>query len=369
MPGGVQAALPRLYHVENTTFRLDLPNPTRRWRARGPYADGRFLVRIHRPRYQTRETILSELEWLAALRRQTDIAVPEPVPARGGELLVAASADGVPESRFCSVLRWMNGRGVAADPDPHHFRLLGRTTAKLHAHASSWRRPASFRRARWDHDGLFFGNRPGGERFDAAWEQLPAEPRRVLEEVSRDTRQVMRELGNSEDVFGLIHADLHLENVFFHGDSVRVIDFDDCGEGYWVYDAAVTLFDYYRRPDWIDLRDAWFEGYQQERALSSSEKRALPTMMAARGASLALWGLEQSTHNPTFASFRAKMLPWILEQSEGYLRGDGPYSRRGPRRRPVRSSLPPSGKSKGAGSSVRSSNVSSRRPSRSSRKA
>jgi len=40
---------------------------------------------------------------------------------------------------------------------------------------------------------------------------------------------------------GLIHADLHLGNALFWSDEVRVIDFDDCGFGYWLYDIAFAL--------------------------------------------------------------------------------------------------------------------------------
>jgi Ser/Thr protein kinase RdoA (MazF antagonist) len=54
-------------------------------------------------------------------------------------------------------------------------------------------------------------------------------------------QRVMTRLGDGTDQFGLIHADLHLDNALFWRDDVRIIDFDDCGFGYWLYDIAVSL--------------------------------------------------------------------------------------------------------------------------------
>ena len=69
-----------------------------------------------------------------------------------------------------------------------------------------------------------------------------------------------RNLGSKPDAFGLIHADLHLENALFDGDAVRVIDFDDCGFGYWLYDLAVPLWDNRYRADYPAFRAALLEG-------------------------------------------------------------------------------------------------------------
>ena len=53
----------------------------------------------------------------------------------------------------------------------------------------------------------------------------------------------MQRLGQGPNVFGLIHADAHLDNVLFDGQQARLIDFDDCGFGYRIYDVAVALWE------------------------------------------------------------------------------------------------------------------------------
>src|SRR5215207_11187140 len=92
------ARLTPLVHAENTTFRLD-------------GADGaRYVLRITRPGKNTLEGVRSEMNWLAALRRDTDLSVPEPVPTRDGALLTVAAAPGLPTPHICTLLRWVEGR-------------------------------------------------------------------------------------------------------------------------------------------------------------------------------------------------------------------------------------------------------------------
>src|SRR4029079_2811602 len=80
-------------HEENTTYRHDGP-------------DGSHLVRVHRPQRHGRGAappvaIRSEIAWLQAVRKNTDLAVRVPVASRDGAPTVEASAAG--ETRICSV--------------------------------------------------------------------------------------------------------------------------------------------------------------------------------------------------------------------------------------------------------------------------
>jgi thiamine kinase-like enzyme len=48
-------------------------------------------------------------------------------------------------------------------------------------------------------------------------------------------------LGKGSDVYGIIHRDLHLKNFLFHDGEVYVLDFENCGWGYYLFDLTVTL--------------------------------------------------------------------------------------------------------------------------------
>ena len=54
--------------------------------------------------------------------------------------------------------------------------------------------------------------------------------------------------GKGHDRFGLIHCDLRLANLLIDGKTVKVIDFDDCGFGWYMYDAATPISFYEHEP-------------------------------------------------------------------------------------------------------------------------
>jgi Ser/Thr protein kinase RdoA (MazF antagonist) len=273
-------------HGENTTFRVDS-------------GAARFLLRVHRPNrhgpgVDSQVAVGSELVWLAALQAETGLSVPTPIRARSGEWTTVA------DELVCSVLGWQRGRMQAAHPRPVHFRRLGGILAQLHDHASGWAPPSGFVRMRWDWE-TFFGNTMeyGGVSAAACWDLLSAPVRAQFDEVARRMRGVMGDLGAGPDVFGLIHADLHLENALFDGDAVRIIDFDDCGFGYWLYDLAVPLWEYRGRGDYATICTALLEGYAERRELP--DVTLLDDFIATREVAFGLWFAGMAQVNPAFA--------------------------------------------------------------------
>jgi len=284
-------------HGENTTFRVD---------ATALDGRGRFLLRVHRPARHGRHVdsaaaIGSELDWLTALRADTDLSVPEPFRTTDGNLTTAVASSHVPEPRVCSVLRWMDGRVHSSAPRPVHLRRLGSVMARLHNHADQWRVPPGFVRIRWDWE-TFFGDTMvyGGVNAADAWDLIPDDLRRRFDRVAARMRRVMAQLGDGADKVGLIHADLHLDNALFWRDDVRVIDFDDCGFGYWLYDIAVSLWELRDRDDYEQLRAALIDGYTQHRPLPPGGLAHLDDFIAARDVAFGLWFAGSAQVDPDF---------------------------------------------------------------------
>ncbi len=283
-------------HGENTTFRVD---------ATAPDGRDRFLLRVHRPARHGRHVdsaaaIGSELDWLMALRADTDLSVPEPFRTIEGQLTTAVASRDVPEPRVCSVLRWMDGRVHAAAPRPVHLRRLGSVMARLHNHAGRWRVPPGFVRIRWDWE-TFFGDTMvyGGINAADVRDLLPDALRRRFDRVAARMERVMMQLGDGIDEVGLIHADLHLGNALFCRDDVRVIDFDDCGFGYWLYDIAVALWELRHRNDYEQFRAALIEGYTQHRSLPG-DLAHLDDFIASRDVAFGLWFTGTAQTSPVF---------------------------------------------------------------------
>jgi Ser/Thr protein kinase RdoA (MazF antagonist) len=311
--GKAGPTLTKISHIENTTFRVDVPGEVGGPGEDQRYTPGRYLLRIHRPGYQNASSIASELTWLAALRRDSGIAVPDPVRTLEGEFLTRVYVDGAPEQRFCSLLRWMDGRFQAERPALSHFDTLGEVMGRLRRHAEAWAPPDGFSRARWDWDAFFVSAGTCGETYELGWDLLGRDARGLFGEVAARTAESMKELGERDDAFGLIHADLHLGNVLFHGGEARVIDFDDCGRGHWIYDPAVLLSDYRRRSNWEDMRDALVRGYERACPFPEDQLRHLETFMNARAAMLILWAGSQTDRNPYFREHLAKWTAHVVD--------------------------------------------------------
>lgn len=272
-------------HGENTTFRLDS-------------AEGRFLVRVHRPQrhgvgVDAAAAIASEIAWLDAIRADTDLAVPEALATADGRVTIEAS-DG-DWTRTCSVLRWQYGRFHEGSARPIHLRRLGAAMARLHTQADAWTPPPGFTRIEWDHETFFGGVMDyGGLSVAECRERLPRGLRDRLDVVA----ERMADMDQADDI-GLIHADLHLGNALFDAGRVALIDFDDCGSGARLYDLAVSLWELRDDPDHLAYRDALLEGYLSVRNIDPTR---LDDFIALRQVGFLLWYTGMAQVNPAFAA-------------------------------------------------------------------
>jgi len=87
--------------------------------------------------------------------------------------------------------------------------------------------------------------------------------------------------------WGLIHGDLHRDNILVDATAIGFIDFDDCGYGSFTMDLAALLESFERRiaRDALDrerLRSAILEGYAGNRALPADIEQRLADHVTVR---------------------------------------------------------------------------------------
>jgi Ser/Thr protein kinase RdoA (MazF antagonist) len=102
-------------------------------------------------------------------------------------------------------------------------------------------------------------------------------------------REVFDQLGQSTNVYGLIHADLDVDsNTIFYAGKARPIDFDDSGYGHWIFDLGVTLAHYLNEFKEIPprMRSALLEGYEETKPPVDVDYELLDLFIAARLAQL-----------------------------------------------------------------------------------
>ena len=161
------------------------------------------------------------------------------------------------------------------------FERLGAVTAAMHNQATGWTVPDGFTRHHLDTDGLM-GDRPFWGPF---WQHTllsPAESRLLIETRDR-IRVALARYGRDPRTYSLIHADMHPNNVLVNGTGLTVIDFDDTGFGWHLYDIAVALVHQRRTAAYPGIEAAFMRGYRRLRALSDEDLALLPMFHLMRG--------------------------------------------------------------------------------------
>jgi len=258
----------------------------------------RFALRIHRHAYHSDAELRSELQWLDALARH-GIDVPQVMPGLDGELFASVAIEAVPEPRQVDLFAWVDGRqlgsveeGLELDAAAVRsvYRTIGALAARLHEQASAWPLPQGFSRHAWDADGLT-GEEPFWGRF---WEleQLSAPQRELLLRARAAVHRGLHDYEADPDNharYSMIHADLVAENLLVHAEQVRLIDFDDAGFGWHLFDLATALYFESDAPHFRSAFDALIEGYREHRELPDQQIACLPLFFAARSFTYLGW--------------------------------------------------------------------------------
>lgn len=299
--------LERLSVSENATF---LARDT---------GQGDLVVRVHRPGYHDRDEIASELAWLAALAQEDVVPAPRPVPFRDGHL-IADLEDGA-DIRHVVMFRYLPGEEPAPGDDlARWFETLGAMTARLHAHSRRWQRPAGFRRKVWNFETML-GARPlWGDWRDSLG--LDAAGLAVLARTVARVRERLGEVGEGPERFGLIHADLRLANLLVDGDRLSLIDFDDSGFCWFLYDFAAAISFIEHEPYVPELERAWIAGYRTLAPLPEEEAGLVPLFVILRRILLTAW-VASHAETPTAQGLGPAYTAGTIALCEDFLRKGG----------------------------------------------
>ncbi len=262
---------------ENATYKVEA-------------ADGRrWALRIHRDGYHSKAAIASELAWLIDLRDSGVVVTPKPVKGKDGELIQHVGHPRLPRPRHVVLSEWELGSepGIGEDLSAP-FEVLGEVTARMHLHTRRWRRPPWFTRHTWDFETSLGEAKPHWGRWrdgmgvDAAKAKLFG---RTVDLIGRR----LAAYGKGPERFGLIHCDLRLANLLIDGKAVKVIDFDDCGLGWYMYDAATPVSFYEHEPQVPGLIESWKKGYRRVLNLPRADEVEIPTFIMLRRLLLVAW--------------------------------------------------------------------------------
>lgn len=304
------ARLKLIKHRENAVFKVE--------------KNGfRAALRMHRHGYHSDDELRSELQWMQALS-EADVKVPEIIPTTSGEMFVDHSADDLPGTLQVDLFDWIDGEqlgsvegGVADSAAVEHtFGTLGELAARVHNQAVSWSLPEGFTRHAWDADGLA-GEQPFWGRF---WEIAAAtdEQRGLLRQAKDRIHADLSAMPKSPGSYSMIHADFASENIMVDGNDVRLIDFDDAGFGWHLFELVTALY-FIRDEDYFDrAQDALIEGYRSHRQLTDEQLEHLPLFYLARGTTYVGW-VHTRSETDTALELTPTLVDMACELADDYL--------------------------------------------------
>lgn len=288
---------------ENGTFRVDDP------------VQGRSVLRVHRTGYHDKAAIHSELSWITALRREGIVRTPAFLPTASGDEVVVARLPGG-EERYVVRFEWVDGVEPTEDRLAQDFEELGGITARLHSHARSWNRPAGFSRFVWNFDTSLGDSGHWGRWQDGL--AVGPEELEVLGRCADLLRLRLAAYGSGPDRFGLVHADMRLANLLVRDADVTVIDFDDCGLSWFMYDLGSSLSFIEHEPYVPELVDSWVRGYRSVAELSKDDEAELPTFIMLRRLLLVAW-IGSHAETETAQAMGAEYTTTSCRLAESYL--------------------------------------------------
>ncbi len=239
---------------------------------------GRYVFRVSAPGLRTELEIRSELAWLDALRRETDLLVPEAIPTRSGRRLVRVGSG---EAALPGVLfNWIEGRIVGDRVSTTLVRDAGAVLARLHDHADRFKPRGAFSQTRLDRAWTFgvpavleqAGRAPG-------W---PKARRTLVHEAAARAQEWLDGLFTDPTGLRFLHLDFHPGNWKRVDGRLAVLDFDDTRWAYPAQDLGIALYYLLDGPTEPVLMGAFLDGYARVRPSGVPEAEALQTAVITR---------------------------------------------------------------------------------------
>ena len=274
---GGTSITPRLIsHRENAVYEVEL-------------LSGRAVLRVHRKGYRTRAEIASELEWTEALAN-VGFSAPRPLATADGEFIAR-----LPDGAFVTVIDWMDGTPIGDGSMPFDvstrtlsdlYHDVGALLGQLHSDTDKITLSQDFTRPKWNRDGLT-GAEPLWGRY---WESkaLASDQAKTICRARDLSREVLADFDEEADI-GLIHSDALRENVFATDHGLALIDFDDAGFGYRMYELGSCLTQSVDEPAYAEMVEAMLDGYSAVRPLRARARALYPMFAMLRGFSALGW--------------------------------------------------------------------------------
>lgn len=307
--------------TENATYRVEHPN------------FDTIIMRVHRLLYAEKESIQTEISWLLDLKKDTDLNLATPLKALNGTYVQTVVTPVMHETRYVVCFSYVKGKAprdshddsgqissiagvldkmpkkitiplfrtaavaydrinkmfpssknTLAPEDIAMYHKIGEIAATIHSHSKSWTPPEFYKRIEWDWQATFSEgwNNYYGAHYRDIEGILNTSDLEAIDACAFLMRKRIEAYGKLPDRYGMIHSDLRMANLLRHDDEITVLDFDDCGKGWYMFDIASAVGFMEHRPDLQKIIDVIVEGYRTRAKLSEEDEREIPTFIMMR---------------------------------------------------------------------------------------
>lgn len=311
----LRVALPAWGVTENATLKLLSISENATYLVEDTSTGARLVMRMQRPEYHTDAEIESELAWVGALRESGLVHTAEPLRTITGQWIHKIE-DGEITHRI-TAFSFVPGQEPALDGDLRPwYCLLGAANARLHQHSRRWQAPTGFVRKHWNFDTLIGPNAHWGDWREA--QSLTAADISLLEQVQARLKTLCQAYGQSSNRYGLVHCDMRLANLLVEGEKLAVVDFDDCGFSWYLYDFAACISFIELDPRVPQLLEAWLEGYRSVSPVDDEDVAMVSPFIMLRRMQLTAW-IASHAETPTAQHMGEAYVRGTVEMGQDFL--------------------------------------------------
>ena len=221
----------------------------------------RGVVRVSQPGYVGgADAVASEISWLNALHDLEGISLIDPVPTVRGSFVTTIHDNHAVGWTVIST-KYVDGTVLEDLDNPApYYETIGRWAARFHDQSRTWQPPRGFTRFNWDISNMV-GPSPRWGRWEDA--DLTDSDKQLCEQALWKALDIVIKVPRTTHTWGLIHADLRPSNIIRDNDGrLTVIDFDDAGYSWFLYDYASSLSFIEHESYAPELAKSWVRGYE-----------------------------------------------------------------------------------------------------------
>lgn len=275
----------------------------------------KYALKLFQEESSTIDDNLAEVFFIDTVKTNSDIEIPEVVPAEDGREVIVIESPYTPTAKRVAVYKWLEGDDLDGKESAERFFKLGAMTAKLHQATADTTIPGDLSPKRWDKVFYYNGEVPvyKEERYQ---KYLSEKYHQLMDGIIPYLNEKLVSYYDSAKP-QLIHADLNPWNVKVHEEELRLLDFEEAMLGMPVHDFAIMLF-YYRHDEnfvYEDVKKAFFDGYTSLKPLPQFSEFDLELLMTARRVNFLNYILQVSEDPKTYIE---KNLPRVEAFLEDY---------------------------------------------------